>query len=114
MPTKSELREQLIVRRQELVDRVRSIESNFRREEEPLEKDAEEQSLQIETDDVLKALDEFGRRELASIERALARMESGTYGTCARCEEPIAPARLKALPIADLCIRCAEKRGGSR
>jgi RNA polymerase-binding protein DksA len=114
MSTKSELREQLIARKKELVDRVQSIESNFRREEEPLEKDAEEQSLQIETDDVLKALDEFGRRELALIEHALARMESGTYGTCARCEEPIAPARLKALPAAELCIRCAEKRAGSR
>jgi RNA polymerase-binding protein DksA len=111
MPKQAELREQMLARRRELLARVQSIETNFRREEEPLEKDAEEQSLQIENDDVLKALDEASRRELASIERALARMDSGDYGTCARCEEPIAPARLRALPAADLCIRCAEKTG---
>ncbi len=114
MPTPAEPRDQLIARRKELLERVQSIESNFRREDSPLEKDAEEQSLQIEDDDVLKALDEAGRREIAGIERALARMENGQYGICARCGESIAPARLRALPAAELCIRCAEKIGGSR
>jgi RNA polymerase-binding protein DksA len=114
MSTIAERRGRLVARQRELQDRVRSIEANFRREEEPLEKDAEEQSLQIETDDVLKALDEAGRRELASIERALARMDAGTYGACARCGEEIAPARLEALPTAEHCIRCAERIGGRR
>jgi len=114
MPTRQELREQLVARQRELRVRVQSIESNFRREDNPLEKDAEEQSLQIEDDDVLNALDQAGRRELAGIERALARMESGTYGICARCGESIAPARLRALPAAEHCIRCAERIGGSR
>ena len=72
MPKHAELREQLLARRRELLARVQSIETSFRREDEPLEKDAEEQSLQIENDDVLKALDQAGRRELASVERALA------------------------------------------
>ncbi len=114
MPTQAELRVQLVERRRELLARVRSIESNFRREDNPLEKDAEEQSLQIEDDDVLKALDEAGRREIAGIERTLARMDAGSYGICSRCGEPIAPARLRALPAAEHCIRCAEKIGGSR
>jgi RNA polymerase-binding transcription factor DksA len=114
MPKQDELRVQLVGRRRELLLRVQSIESNFRREDDPLEKDAEEQSLQIEDDDVLKALDEAGRREIAGIERALARMDAGTYGNCARCGEPIAPARLRALPAAEHCIRCAERIGGSR
>jgi RNA polymerase-binding protein DksA len=114
MPKHAELREQLLARRRELVARVQSIENSFRREDEPLEKDAEEQSLQIENDDVLKALDQAGRRELASVERALARMDAGEYGTCSRCGEPISPARLRALPAAELCIRCAERTGRSR
>ncbi|HJS73353.1 MAG TPA: TraR/DksA family transcriptional regulator [Vicinamibacteria bacterium] len=113
MPKQADLREQLLARRRELLDRVQSIETNFRREEEPLEKDAEEQSLQIENDEVLKALDEASRKELASVERAIERMESGEYGICTRCGESIAPARLRALPAAELCIRCAEKAGRS-
>ena len=45
---------------------------------------------------------------LGKIDRALRRMEDGTYGTCSRCGRPIEKARLKALPYADLCIKDAQ------
>jgi DnaK suppressor protein len=45
---------------------------------------------------------------LGKIERALSRMDEGTYGTCSRCGRPIEKARLKALPYADLCIKDAQ------
>jgi RNA polymerase-binding transcription factor DksA len=46
-------------------------------------------------------------REIASVKRALARIDDGSYGTCVRCGEEIAPARLEARPEAALCITCA-------
>jgi RNA polymerase-binding transcription factor DksA len=109
MLTPEELRETLLARRKELTARVRDIERDFRHDEQPLEKDSQEQALQLENDDVLNALDHAGRRELESIARALARMDSGEYGICAGCEESISPMRLRALPTAEYCIRCAEK-----
>src|SRR5215469_16779104 len=39
---------------------------------------------------------------------ALDRIEDGTYGICRECEEEIAPKRLKAIPWAELCVRCQE------
>ena len=45
---------------------------------------------------------------MGKIDRALARMDSGTYGICSRCGKPIEKARLKALPYADLCIKGAQ------
>ena len=42
---------------------------------------------------------------LAAIDRALARIEDGTYGTCQRGKQ-IAAERLEALPYAELCIDC--------
>ena len=45
---------------------------------------------------------------MGKIDRALARMEDGTYGICSRCGNPIEKARLKALPYADLCIKDAQ------
>ena len=48
----------------------------------------------------------LGRR-LHEIDAALARVADGTYGRCAVCGAPIAPARLEARPATDRCIRHA-------
>ena len=44
---------------------------------------------------------------LARTERALAKLDEGTYGTCDACGEPIPPARLRAMPDSVLCVACA-------
>ena len=44
---------------------------------------------------------------LARTERALAKLDEGTYGICDACGEPIPPARLKAMPDGVLCVACA-------
>ena len=44
---------------------------------------------------------------LARTERALAKLDEQTYGTCDGCGEPIPPARLRALPDSVLCVACA-------
>ena len=47
---------------------------------------------------------------LQKIEKALARIEDGTFGICERCEEDISPKRLEARPVTTLCIRCKEEQ----
>ena len=42
-------------------------------------------------------------------ERALARIDEGTYGTCESCGEPIGKARLQAFPRAVLCVACKQR-----
>lgn len=54
------------------------------------------------------ALEENVRDMLAQVDRALAKIDSGEYGTCGGCGKPIAKERLKAMPMADLCIDCKE------
>jgi len=46
---------------------------------------------------------------LDAVDAALVRMEDGTYGRCDRCHEPIAPARLEAMPSATRCIQHASQ-----
>jgi RNA polymerase-binding transcription factor DksA len=84
-----------------------SITSDRRHERDPLERDFAEQATQREGDEVLDALDESGRRELAQVRAALARMEAGSYGECVVCGEEIPPARLRAVPTATTCVACA-------
>jgi DnaK suppressor protein len=54
-----------------------------------------------------KALLAQMRDQLAEIEHALAKFESGTYGICERCGQPIAEPRLEAMPATRYCIQHA-------
>lgn len=47
-------------------------------------------------------------RVLARTERAVAKLDDGSYGMCDVCGDRIPPGRLRALPDAVLCLRCAE------
>ena len=55
----------------------------------------------------LESLGQAERLELQRIDAALARLEAGTYGTCAECGAPIAAKRIKVLPWALRCTDCA-------
>jgi DnaK suppressor protein len=55
------------------------------------------------------ALTHNARELLAQNERAIARIESGTYGTCESCGEAIGKARLQAFPRATLCVSCKQR-----
>jgi DnaK suppressor protein len=46
----------------------------------------------------------------ADVERALQKVEEGSYGVCEKCSSRIAPARLEANPLARQCITCASRR----
>ena len=47
---------------------------------------------------------------LQAIEEALLRLDKGSYGVCRDCGEPIAEARLRAIPWTRVCITCKEKQ----
>lgn len=49
------------------------------------------------------------RELLQKVNFALQRIEDGSYGLCNECKNPIAVARLKAIPYAQTCLKCQEK-----
>jgi len=51
---------------------------------------------------------------LGEVERALEKLDEGTYGVCDDCGEPIAAERLEAIPWTALCVRDASKRSAAR
>jgi RNA polymerase-binding protein DksA len=50
------------------------------------------------------------RERLYQTERALERIEAGTYGLCENCGNPIGKARMQAFPRATLCVECKQKQ----
>lgn len=76
-----------------------------RREGSPFGKREEEATEALELEKRL-ALERRIREQLVRVERALLKFEKGTYGSCDNCGQPIDPARLEALPEANLCMKC--------
>jgi DnaK suppressor protein len=58
-----------------------------------------------------RAITELDRtsRLLRDVKAALVRIGEGTYGVCLRCDQPISPVRLKAVPWTPFCIRCQQE-----
>lgn len=55
------------------------------------------------------AMTSNARHLLEQTERALARIDAGTYGACESCGQPIGKARLMAFPRAVLCVTCKQR-----
>lgn len=53
---------------------------------------------------------ERDRDAIVAIDRALERIDQGTYGVCEDCGRPISKERLQALPFAALCLECQAKQ----
>ena len=56
------------------------------------------------------ALAANAREMLSQDERALERLDAGTYGLCENCGDPIGKARMQAFPRATLCVECKQKQ----
>ena len=105
---KHELKLKLLDTQREWGRRLEAIQSDRRRQSEPLDPDFEEQATQRENDATLDALDERGRRALEAIAASLSRLAEGTFGDCLRCGAPIDLRRIRAQPTAETCIECAD------
>lgn len=68
--------------------------------------DAADEVRELET---LRAELAMEGAELVEIEAALERLRTGTYGVCELTDEPIEPARLRALPWTRLCATAARR-----
>ena len=98
-------------RRAQLETRLETLESKLREIEheldQPMPKDDEDRATEREGDEVMESMGREGLHEIQMIRAALDRIEKGTYGFCANCEEPIAEERLDLVPHTPLCRDCA-------
>jgi len=100
------LKAKLEAKKAELESRLERIKTNVRR---GYDADSGERAKEMEDSEVVDALGNEARREVAKISAALKRIESGTFGVCTDCGGDIDEARLEAYPYADDCIDCAKE-----
>lgn len=102
------LKDMLEERRNEIVDKLRSIRQTSPDQRLDVQ-DAEEQAVTDFAKDMEFAIVQMKADTLGRIDEALRRLEAGAYGECAECGTEIPEARLKALPFAVLCRACQER-----
>jgi DnaK suppressor protein len=100
-----ELKEILERRRAEVLEDIkRGLEDQLHAEREVGD------LVDMSTDEILRTFEMRIRdreaKYLKKIEKALKKIEEGTYGICEKCGECIQYERLKLRPVAELCIKC--------
>jgi DnaK suppressor protein len=98
------IRETLRNAKAKLEDRVSTIHDHARR---TLNADSAEQAAELGNVEVVSAIEDEATHELAEINAALQRLDSGSYGSCARCGEKIDTERLIVRPASAECLDCA-------
>ena len=105
----AEFKRRLDDRRDEISDRLTRIEDEL---ETTRSNDDGDRAIEREGEEVLEAVGGAGLAELRAIEAALKRIESGSFGLCAKCGETISEERLNAVPHAALCMDCIRANRG--
>lgn len=98
-------------RKRQLLERMAELDTRLHGIEDELDahqsKDWGELAVEREEDEVLEGIGSSGLAEVKQIRAALARIEDGSYGICARCGDEISTDRLDLLPATPFCRNCA-------
>lgn len=104
-----ECKRKLLKLRQDILNRVRTHHLEFQQVDKSAGDEIDQSVAHLEEHNFLIAQERM-KTQLAEIEFALGRIESGTYGVCEETEEPIETERLLAIPWTRLSIEGAEIR----
>jgi DnaK suppressor protein len=100
----------LLKEREEIIGEVKQIHESSREMGQDGIQDIADEAANIYHRQVLLSLSENERTRLQEVDEALDRIESGTYGICEECGEPIGMKRLEVRPIAKYCVPCKTKQ----
>ena len=103
------IHEHLLMEQQRLMHLLTKTKLHIHRAE-PVSADFAEQSVEVENDVVVESLDQNAQIELSQVNKALARINEGTYGYCVVCDQSITIKRLAAIPHTPFCIKCASAK----
>jgi DnaK suppressor protein len=114
------LRTTLIAERERLSREIAELDADLSEsledssEESPYDQHMAETAAVTLDREIDLTLEENARAAIAQIDRALHKLENGSYGACDKCGKPIGEERLKVAPFATLCIECKRREERSR
>ena len=99
----------LLKEREQIVGEVRQIVESSKEMGQDGIQDIGDEAANIYNKQVLLSLNENERTRLQEVDESLDRIETGTYGICEECGEPIGLKRLEVRPVAKYCVPCKTK-----
>jgi DnaK suppressor protein len=102
--------EKLLAMKNIIKHNIKKITFDKNKLEGPIIQDLDDQSIELQNNEVIDELDRIERAELIKIDNAIKRIHNGTYGKCIKCGNQIQEKRLKAIPYANICIICANDK----
>ena len=109
---KRALKKQLLVERERLQHEIAELDADLSEsleessEESPYDQHMAETAAATLDREIDLTIQDNARASLSQIDRALAKLENGSYERCDKCGKPIGEERLQAAPFATLCIDC--------
>jgi len=101
-------RDRLLARRESLFSQLTEAEKSSRERDLEATQDPADMAANAYTKELLISMSANDRKLLELIDEALLRVESGDYGECVNCGEPVQEKRLDAVPWARYCLRCQD------
>lgn len=100
-------RQRLLDARAELAGRLERAHKHVHGREEEVSPNFHEQIVETSNDQVVQFLEQEEQQQLQQIDRALQRIDSGSYFSCSKCGGAIGEQRQDALPWTEFCVDCA-------
>ena len=107
--TITRFRKILLKEREQIVGEVKQIVESSKEMGQDGIQDIGDEAANIYNKQVLLSLNENERMRLQEVDESLDRIESGTYGICEECGEPIGLKRLEVRLVAKYCVPCKTK-----
>jgi DnaK suppressor protein len=101
-------RDRLLERRESLFSQVTEAEMSSRERDLEATQDPADMAANAYTKELLISMSANDRGLLALIDEALHRIETGGFGECVNCGEPVQEKRLEAVPWARYCLKCQD------
>tara|TARA_R110002072_G_scaffold64203_1_gene159081 strand:- start:58350 stop:58757 length:408 start_codon:yes stop_codon:yes gene_type:complete len=102
-----QIKETLEKEKASLINQLDALKNDKTRKGGAISADWPDQAQEVENDEVVDQLETLELNKLKDVEAALTRIENGSYGSCAVCQNEISEARILAVPFATKCINCS-------
>jgi DnaK suppressor protein len=99
----------LLKERERIIGDVKQMDESSKEMGQDGIQDIGDEAATIYNKQILLTLNENERMRLRDLDESLDRIESGTYGICEECGEPVGLKRLEVRPVAKYCVPCLTK-----